>query len=99
MRSKLFCSCFWAKKGTPGAVLGTSTITCHHQRHVTPGQCKSEMHPAGPHDCKVPHTGSDVHAAQLNDSAREDCLCIPPTPWRIMSEQRLRMIGNTWMEG
>jgi len=28
MRSKLFCSCFCAKKGTPGAVLGTSTITC-----------------------------------------------------------------------
>ncbi len=27
MRSKLFCSCFCAKKGTPGAVLGTSTIT------------------------------------------------------------------------
>ena len=30
MRSKLFWSCVWAKKGTPGAVLGTSTITCQH---------------------------------------------------------------------
>ena len=28
MRSKLFCSCLCAKNGTPGAVLGTSTMTC-----------------------------------------------------------------------
>ncbi len=34
MRSRLFCSCLWAKKGTPGAVLGTSTITCASQRQL-----------------------------------------------------------------
>ena len=31
MRSRLFCSCGCAKKGTPGAVRGTSTTTCQVQ--------------------------------------------------------------------
>ena len=35
MRSKLFCSCFCAKKGTPGAVLGTSTITYQSEAGFT----------------------------------------------------------------
>ncbi len=34
MRSRLFWSCLWAKKGTPGAVLGTSTITCASQHQI-----------------------------------------------------------------
>ena len=36
MRSKLFCSCFCAKNGTPGAVLGTSTITCQDSSMSAP---------------------------------------------------------------
>ena len=36
MRSKLFCSCLCAKNGTPGAVLGTSTMTCQDSSMSAP---------------------------------------------------------------